>query len=581
MQEEQDDWSGIRAAWRRRGIVVDDGSMSQRLLASRGIDPADQARFLKAGLKDLRPARELPGATDAAQVILAHATAGKRIVILGDYDVDGTTAAATLKHILRAVAPQAEVCIEIPHREDGYGLTDVAVQSVLAHEPALVITVDCGISAVAQVRTLRDAGCTVVVTDHHTIPPEEPLPDAHVIVHPARPDAQYGNPDLCACTVAWKIACEIARLHAGESMNQALRKQLAMLLPLAATASVADVIPMHGETRVIIRQGLEWFRETNLPGLRELARRVAEFGKVNAQGVAFGIAPILNAAGRIQHAQQCADLLALGADDPDADARAAQLVTRMSALNAERKEQQALLAATVLERVKREGLDRGPATAIVLADASWPHALVGIVAQKVIEGTGRPTLLGAIRPDGSVKWSARSIAAWDMGAAVARCKVGRSTGGGHPMAAGGLTFPGHFEAFAEALRQEASAALAGQSLKAVLEHDGFCTAAELNLPELTALAECGPFGAGSPAPTFVLRGCRLASDANHMKPGSPHLRFDLTQDGARVACVWFGAGGVATRLRRGIPCDVLGQPTINEYNGRRTPQVLVQDVRLL
>ena len=571
---------GLRPAWVMRGAAASGGTLAQRLMAARGISTSEQDRYLKAGLGDLRPARELPGATDAAALILDHLRAGRRIVVLGDYDVDGTAAAATLRHALRAIAPGVDLIIEIPHRADGYGLTDDAVARVLAHQPSLVVAVDCGITAVAQVAALRAAGAQVAVLDHHALRSDGELPAATVIVHPQRPGSDYGNPDLCACAVTWKVCCELMRLHAGESMNGELRKQLAQLLPLAAIASVADVIPIHGETRIIIRQGLEWFRSTDLPGLRVIADRIADVGKVNSQGVAFGIAPVLNAAGRMGHAGVCAELLGLTASEPRARERASAIIDELSKLNAERRLVQEQVSEQVLAMVERDGLDQGDPTAVVLANAEWPHALVGIVAAKVIERTGRPALLGHLQPDGRVKCSGRSVPGWDLGAAIGRCGAWLESGGGHPMAAGATVRAGAFDAFAAALRADAAAALAGRSLKASLPWDAIASVGEVDCNAIDALQACGPFGQSNPTPVFLLQGCRLAADAGHMKPGSPHLRLAIAQDGARIDAVWFGAGDLATRLRRGVPCEVLAEANINEWNGRRTPQLVIRDISL-
>jgi|GEM_PF-1173945 len=572
--------SGLRSAWAMRGAAASGGTLAQRLMAARGISASDQDRYLKAGLGDLRPARELPGATDAAALILDHVRAGRRIVVLGDYDVDGTAAAATLRHALRAIAPGVDLIIDIPHRADGYGLTDDAVARVLAHQPSLVVAVDCGITAVAQVAALRAAGVQVAVLDHHALRADGALPAATVIVHPQRPGGDYGNPDLCACAVTWKVCCELMRLHAGESMNAELRKQLAQLLPLAAIASVADVIPIHGETRIIIRQGLEWFRSTDLPGLRVIAERIADVGKVNSQGVAFGIAPVLNAAGRMGHAGVCAELLGLTASEPRARDRASAIIDELRKLNAERRVVQEQVTEQVLAMIKRDRLDQGDPTAIVLANAEWPHALVGIVAAKVIERTGRPALLGHLQPDGRVKCSGRSVPGWDIGAAIGRCGAWLEAGGGHPMAAGATVRVGAFDAFAAALRADAAAALAGRSLKASLPWDAIAVIREIDCNAIDALQACGPFGQSNPTPAFLFQGCRLADDAGHMKPGSPHLRLAIAQDGARIDAVWFGAGDQATRLRRGVPCDVLAEANINEWNGRRTPQLVIRDISL-
>ncbi len=572
--------SGLRSAWVMRGAAASGGTLAQRLMAARGISTSEQDRYLKAGLGDLRPARELPGATDAAALILDHLRAGRRIVVLGDYDVDGTAAAATLRHALRAIAPGVDLIIEIPHRADGYGLTDDAVARVLAHQPSLVVAVDCGITAVAQVAALRAAGAEVAVLDHHALRADGALPAATVIVHPQRPGGGYGNPDLCACAVTWKVCCELMRLHAGESMNGELRKQLVQLLPLAAIASVADVIPIHGETRIIIRQGLEWFRSTDLPGLRVIAERIADVGKVNSQGVAFGIAPVLNAAGRMGHAGVCAELLGLTASEPRARERASAIIDELSKLNAERRLVQEQVSEQVLAVIERDGLDQGDPTAVVLANAEWPHALVGIVAAKVIERTGRPALLGHLQPDGRVKCSGRSVPGWDLGAAIGRCGAWLESGGGHPMAAGATVRAGAFDAFAAALRDDAASALAGRSLKASLPWDAIASVGEVDCNAIDALQAFGPFGQSNPTPVFLFQGCRLAADAGHLKPGSPHLRLAIAQDGARIDAVWFGAGDLATRLRRGVPCDVLAEANINAWNGRRTPQLVIRDISL-
>lgn len=578
---------GLRAAWRPRGAPAGQGSLRTRLLASRGVEQAQVDRFLSAGLAELRPARDLPGATGVAELILRHARAGARIVVFGDYDADGTAAAATVRHTLRCVAPSADVRIEIPHRRDGYGLTDAAVARVLAHGPALVVTVDCGISSVEHVTALRSAGPEVAIIDHHPLRHDGALPPANAIAHPQLPGSDYGNPDLCACAVAWKVCCEVARLHAGESMNAELRRRLATLLSLAAVASVADVIPLRGETRVIVKHGLDWFRSSDLPGVRAIAARVAELGRIRSEGVAFTIGPVLNAAGRMGHAGVVAELLALAPDDPDSHDRASAIIGELKILNAERKALQARLEQDVLGRVAADGLSGDAPCAVVLCDAQWPHALVGILAAKVVERTGRPAVLGHVQPDGRVRCSARSVPGWDVGRAITRLGGLIDSGGGHAMAAGASVRPGAFDAFACALRESASAALAGRTLEPIMEWDLQANLSDMSLTEIDALQACGPFGSGNPQPAFLFRNCRLAEDARHMKLGSPHAILALSQLSqlsqashgvAPMKGIWFGAGELVGRLRRGVACSVLAAASINEWNGRRTAELQVLDL---
>lgn len=493
-----------------------------RVLARQGVAPGDAAGYLAPSLRDLLPdPRSLRDMGVAAARFLAAVRGGQRIAILADYDVDGGASAALLIAWLRGMGRAAT--LYVPDRiDEGYGPNVPAMQALgRAHD--LILCVDCG---TLSHEPIAAAGCDVVVLDHHL--GGEVLPPAVAVVNPNRADEDGALAHLCAAAVVFLMLVEANRLLRADGGQG---PDLMAMLDLVALATVADVAPLTGANRALVRQGLKVMARRERPGLAALADAARLTAAPTAQALGFALGPRVNAGGRIGRADLGARLLAT--DDP---AEAEALAERLEALNTERRAVEAAVREAALEQAAARGAD-GPL--VWAAGEGWHPGVVGIVAARLKEAFDRPAVV--IGLDGGIgKGSARSVAGVDLGAAVQKLAAEGwlVKGGGHRMAAGltveGGRIGGAMARLAELiLRQGALPAGAGE-----LRLDGLMAPSALT-PELwEALEAAGPWGQGAPAPRFALPG--LAVEARRM--GEGHLRLTARDaEGARVEAVAFGA----------------------------------------
>jgi len=471
------------------------------LLRRRGVETAEQARaYLRPADGELHDPMLLEGASAAADLLVATARRGGRIVVFGDYDVDGVTAVAQLRAALRRVG--ADAAAFIPHRlRDGYGLRPDTVRRVLAElSPSVIVTVDCGITAREGVACARAAGVDVIVTDHHLVPRE--LPDGAIVVNPRQPGCRYPEKDLAAAGIALKLAEAVGR-RAGVSLS------VASLLRAAALGTIADMVPLAGENRVIAARGLAALSACRAPGLRAL---LAESGvsagtAPTSEEVAFRIAPRLNAAGRLDTA-----LLALSLFEERDSSRAAGIARDLSVRNGERRALERRVVAEARERVeaRREGVDRPRDAVIVEADAGWHRGVLGIAASRLAREYHRPVLLFGIDGD-KASGSGRSIPGVSLHGLLETLAHLFTDFGGHEQAVGG-SLPA---ARLDGLRAEAQALFSARVPPELLERASEADAAlelEEIRPELMeALSLLEPHGSGNPRPVFLARGARAAA----------------------------------------------------------------------
>ena len=537
------------------------------ILARRGYtEPAAARRFLEAS--DRHDPLALPGAGAACELLLAHAGRGSRILVFGDYDVDGVCSTAILLRALRAVG--AAPAWELPSRHDGgYGLSAAAVERLAAQGVELLVTVDCGITAVAEVATARAAGIEVLVTDHHR--PGAALPDCP-LVHPALGD--YPTPELCAAGVALKLS-EALRAAAGLDPADAEQD-----LDLAALATVCDLVPLRGENRRIVREGLRELRRTRKPGLRALMRVAAiDPGELDEQALGFRMGPRLNAAGRLQRADPALELL-LTEDEERAKAVAEEL----DGLNHERRDQELRILieaeATCLPQLHR--------AALVVAGEGWHPGVVGIVASRLVESHSRPCVVVAMEGDRG-RGSGRSISAYDLHAGLSACADHLVRFGGHRMAAGLEVREEALGPFAAALAADAGAALSPRDLLPVEHVDALVPGGDLGLPLAEDLARLGPFGAGNPRPKLLVPAARIGmvtamgrKGVDRRQAGDPdkgdHARFTVENGGARARGVAFRTSAAALARLAGEPHDLAVTLEENSWNGAVEPRVVLRSL---
>ncbi len=489
------------------------------LLLRRGVETGEAARrFLRPDAEGLHDAFLLAGAAAAADLLVSTARRGGRVVVFGDYDVDGVTAVAQLRAALARAG--AEAAAFIPHRlRDGYGLKPVTVRRVLEElRPSTIITVDCGIGALEGVACAREAGVEVIVTDHHLVPDE--LPAGAIVVNPRQPGCPYPYKELAASAVAMKIAEAVGRA-AGRGVSRD------SLLRAACLGTIADLVPLEGENRVIASLGLAALASARAPGLKAL---LAEAGlppgaTPTAEEVAFRIAPRLNAAGRLDTA-----MLALSLFEERDAGRAAAVARELSSRNAERR---ALERRVVSEARARIGSEPDEVL-LVEADAAWHRGVLGIAASRLAREYHRPVLLFGM-DGGRVSGSGRSIPGVSLHGILKELAGAFLDFGGHDQAVGGSLPADSFEAFREGARALFRARVRPETLVRSAEAD-----AELPLDGITEtlaqeLALLEPHGAGNPRPVFLARG--VAAAGAFLPVGSSGLRGRLVAAGRAVRAI--------------------------------------------
>ncbi len=527
-----------------------------QVLVRRGMAEPGRARAFLAA-EELHPPSAFAGIERAVVSILAHVARGSRITVHGDYDVDGICSTAILLGALRALG--ADVDHYLPDRlADGYGLGAATVRRLAARGTQLLITVDCAITAVAEVALARELGLEVVVTDHHAPRADGALPQAP-IVHPRV--GGYPCADLCAAAVAYKLAQALYE-RAGVDPRDLERE-----LDLVALATIADVVPLRGENRALARRGLRVLARTARPGLRALMRAArVDPGRVDERSVAFALAPRLNAAGRLYRADAGLELLLTGDR-----LRATQVADELDRANHERR--------AVETRIRHEAEAQigalGARDAYVLAGEDWHAGVVGIVAARLAERHHRPVVLIALDGERG-RGSARSIPAFDLLAALDACAEHVVSHGGHRAAAGLEVERGCVQALARALDAHAAGVLAPDDLVAVEHVDAIVDAGELSIELAEELRRLAPFGRGNPPVSLMLADATF-HDARAMGEGK-HVRFTVRSRGASARAVAFGGGG-ALPLAEGEPAQATFKLEVNEWNGACEPRLVLRHAR--
>lgn len=543
-----------------------------RVLAGRGVTPDRAAAWLDPTLRALLPDPSALADMDRAAARLAAALeAGETVGVFGDYDVDGATASALTRLHLESLG--GKVRVHIPdRRREGYGPNAPALLRMAEEGVRVVVTVDCGATAVAPLAAAAAAGLDVIVVDHHPEGPERP--PCHAFVNPNRTDDSSGQGALAAVGVAFLLAVAVNRtLRARGRFAAGGEPDLMRLLDLVALGTVCDMAPLTGLNRAFVRQGLKVMARRGNPGLAALADTARLDSAPDAWRLGFMLGPRINAGGRIGDASLGHRLLCA----PDRDA-ALPLAERLERLNAERREIEDAAAAAALVQAEA-ALESDPA-ALVVAGSDWHPGVVGLVASRLAERFRLPAVALACE-GGMAKGSARSVAGFDVGAAMRAAREAglADAGGGHPMAAG-VTLPaGGVDAFARFFRARARAAGVTAAPRPLLL-DGALSPGGATTELLDSLEAAGPWGVGAPEPRFALRSCRIAFAGT---VGAGHVRCRLAGlDGAGLDGIAFRAAdgpvGRALLAARGGALHVAGALRRNRWRGRDRAQLNVEDV---
>jgi len=546
-----------------------------QVLASRGYESGEQANaFLAAKIGDLHDPALLPGVSEAADRIVAAVKAGRRITIYGDYDVDGVTATSILWHCLQLSG--ATVDYYIPCRlEEGYGLNLDALRTLHEEDPQrLVVTVDCGICSTEEADLAAQLGLELIITDHHTM--EDELPRAACLVHPRLEEGAYPFPDLCGAGVAFKLAWAICqRLGEGGKASPRMREYLKFAVGLAAIGTIADVVPLVGENRIIVRYGLATLLEKCTPGLTVLMQvaGMQRAKSLTAEDVAFGIAPRINAAGRLGQARLAVELFTT-----DNETRATQLAQYVDRLNKDRQTVERKIFRQAKELVE-ENEDWQEAAALVLAHPEWHPGVIGIVASRVCERFERPTVMIALNEDEGVgQGSARTYADFDLHTALTACRDHLLTFGGHKAAAGLRISKDNIDAFREDFARQVANAHQNGRPEVPLRIDAEVSLSDLTHRAVKELEHLGPFGCRHRRPVFATTGVELAEPPKRMGGGDRHLALRIKQHNKVLRAVAFGKGDWADELEAdGGPISICFTAGLNSYRGYESVELQLID----
>jgi len=540
-------------------------SLTAEILAARGITTLETAQqFLNPSLSDIADPHTMKDIDKAVQRLLLALERSERVCIYGDYDVDGISGTALLVSFLRSVG--LECGYYIPNRfADGYGMNTAAIDRISAQGYRLIVTVDCGISSIKEAAYCRTVGVDLIVVDHHT--PKDSLPDALAVLNPLRPDCQYPFKSLAGVGVACCLLIALRRaLRERGAFTDSREPSLADWLDLVALGTIADVVPLTGQNRILAYHGLKRMSTSPRMGINALKKVAGVSGAVSCGQVGFRLAPRLNASGRMESAAAGVELL-LG-DDSEVTCR---LAAGLDAANQERQETERRIMEQIVAMVEESGA-YPRCRSIVLASAEWHQGVIGIVASRLVERYNRPVILMSIDANGKAKGSGRSIRGFHLLDALNACADKLERFGGHRYAAGVGLDATMIEPFAAAFEQYAVEHVDDELLVPKLDIDVEVAPQHVTLELAQELKRLEPFGAGNPEPVLMMRGMQVVGSRI---VGEQHLRLRLLKNNHYFDAIAFRMAG--TELAG--PLDIAFVPEVNGWNGNSFLQLKLKDIR--
>lgn len=533
------------------------------ILCNRGVgSPAEAEKFLNPRLNHLNDPFDIPNIAVAADRVLQARERGDKVLVYGDYDVDGVTGTAILVHTLRFLGIDSSYYI--PHRYgEGYSLSLESVKKIALDGVKLIITVDCGIASAVEIEEANALGMEVIVTDHHNLP--RALPKAYAIVNPKQMAVGHPSRNLSGAGVAFKFAWALLR-RAGRKDNAFLTS----LLDLASLGTISDVVPLTGENRILAAGGLNLINERKRHGIKQLADSASLFGKIMVNQIYFGLAPRINAAGRLEHASKAVDLLLT--DETEA---ARELAEELSRINSRRRD----LGAGIKEEVfsKIETALKGGDRLIFLAGEEWHPGVIGIVASQVVDNYYRPAVLIGIK-DGVGRGSARSVEGLNVFELLDSCRDLFLDFGGHEGAAGFEIAAENIKELERRLKLKAEETIDPSVLMPKVMIDAELDPSNITLGLTDELSKLQPFGEGNPEPVFMIRDLRLL-DHKTVGAKKKHLKAWFSRDGVNLETIGFGMGNMADSLDYQKSYDIAFNLESNEFNGFASAQLSLVDIR--
>ncbi|MYL53397.1 single-stranded-DNA-specific exonuclease RecJ [Pontibacillus yanchengensis] len=541
-------------------LPIDDSlsSLTQQLLRQRGIHTKEAAeQFLSPQLQQLHDPMLMNDMDKAVERVKDAISKGERILVFGDYDADGVSSTAVMMETLRELG--AEVAYYIPNRfTEGYGPNEEAFRNAKEEDVALIITVDTGIAAHHEAKVAKELGIDLIITDHHEV--QESLPEAYAIVHP-KCSSSYPFQELAGVGVAFKFAHALL----GDFPKH--------LLDLVVIGTIADLVPLHDENRVLSYYGLQALSRSVRPGFQALRQLCGIEGPLTEEDIGFAIGPRINAVGRLQNASPAVELLLTEDDD-----EAAYLANQIQELNQERQQIVADIAKEAETMLDAEGDDLP--SVIVVAKEGWNQGVLGIVASRLVRRFDRPVIVLTIDPETeTAKGSARSIDAFDLFTNCMQIRDLFTHFGGHAQAAG-MTLPvENVDTVRAALSQQANEQLHPDDFREVLSIDGTLDLSQVSLDTIDEINQLAPFGMGNPKPLFCIDRSAPA-EIRQIGSNLNHLKMKFKDDKNELDAIGFGLGELYTKLAPQSAMTTVGELSINEWNGRKKPQFMMKDIRV-
>ncbi|WP_138415595.1 single-stranded-DNA-specific exonuclease RecJ [Aquibacillus sediminis] len=531
-------------------------TQTERLLLQRGINTPEKAElFLKPQLEQLHAPSLLKDIDKACQRILQAIEQGESILVFGDYDADGVSSTTVMVEALREVGAICDYYI--PNRfTEGYGPNEQAFTEAYKQGYQVIITVDTGIAAVHEAEVAKQLGIDLIITDHHEV--QETLPNAYAIVHP-KCSENYPFKELAGVGVAFKLAQHLLGYFPSQ------------LLDLVVIGTIADLVPLLDENRVLASHGLQAISNSKRPGIKALRKLCNIEGSVTEEHIGFQIGPRINAVGRLQDASAAVELLLT--EDPEEATELAQMIQQ---LNQERQKIVADIAKEAEAMVEEDDTGSNDHV-IVVAKEGWNQGVLGIVASKLVRTYDRPAIVLTIQPEKQqAKGSARSIPAFDL---FSNCMEFRDTFihfGGHAQAAGMTLTEENIDLLRMKLNQAAASQLTEEDYKQELTIDATVEVNELDLTMIQEIQQLAPFGMGNPKPLFHVQA--VPSEVRQIGSQKNHLKLNFHQDGSSLDCIGFGMGGLYDYLSPQSTFDAVGELGINEWNGKKKIQLMLKDL---
>ena len=547
--------------------------LTAKALAARGLaDPAAARAFLSPALSGLPDPLTLPGMAEAARLLAEAVRTGRTIWVYTDFDADGVTSAALLLSVLEAFGSAARPWL--PRRDkEGYGLHVEPLEEIAREGGGLVVTADCGITAVEPARAARRLGLTLIVTDHHTPGPE--LPEADALVDPKLPGSAYPDSMIAGVGVAWNLLAAVRRVLREEGWFSDARPEpdLKEWLDLVALGTVSDLVPLTDVNRAFVRAGIMQMNRNPRPGVAALAQAAGLSGELKAGHLAFQLGPRINAAGRMEGPQEAVSLLLA----PTVE-EARPLASLLDNLNRARRAEEAETVRVAVETIRRRGYHPNAWSLVVEGEGFHP-GVVGIAASRLVDRFHRAAVVLAVEGD-TAKGSARAVPGLDLYDALTACAAHLVRFGGHHAAAGLTIAREKIPAFREAFEAAVRERIGEEDLLPLLRADGDAEIGEFTLAAVQELGLLEPFGAGNPTPVYRVRGLKI-EDLRPFGENGRHLRLKLgdTAPGPLLEAVAWDKGGEFDGLRAGARVDVLVAARVRAWNDRAYVQLTLEDLR--